>query len=334
MENLNLGTAVATANYELEQNSSFEIKSGQKDVNSINKMRPMAAVNLYDLEERKGNENFSEFLTKALGDNAFSSVFSTKSVEDFFSDVKDFYNPYREVAQKYETISDAIEIPTITKVSYGVGSDYLKETKAVDEVVIRMFPFYAKTERTLMFLSKIAANETKFKQFLGYFVSNAEREMFTNGTGKNMPLGVLKTKSITDKATNINVNRADINRLADEIYSMKMSLSTDFSHNACFMVSKNIKAKMGLLKDSTGRYLFKDDSWFEHKVFDMEELGDDNILFGNFEHGYVVCDQARPEIHVHKLFDPAWNVGIIYSSRCGAGVTDPNAIKLAKVVIA
>lgn len=302
--------------------------------------------NLYDLDACKESENFGSFISKAFSENTFSSIFSIKSAEDFFGSVPDFYNPLREVAQKFETFSDSIEIPAVSKVYSGINNESAESSVVASAgSMIRMYPFYAKKEWSLNFLSKVAANENYFKSVLGMYVSAVERNLFVNGKGNSYdnPEGILNNAAIAGAKKTLNVTATTMNQLADKLLSLTMQLPTEYRNNSCFMMSAALYAQICVIKDTAGRYIFDNNTLFGYKVYVLDELDasrDDsadapyNVLFGNFKHGYVVCDQAKPDIQIHKLYSNPGSVGVVYSARCGAGVTNANAIQLAEITLA
>ncbi len=273
--------------------------------------------------ENKSGENFSSFINKAFSDGEFSSVFSVKNTDDFFSDIPDFYNPLRAVSSHWETKSDSVEIPSVLQISSGINNDETESESRSKMELIRMFPIFAKTEWPITFFNKVEANQTYFKSLLAMRVAAVERNVFVNGDGNNKPKGLLKSLEIID-ATESGVT-------ADALLEFKLGLNVQYSNNACFMMSSTMYSSILKLQDSQNRYIFEGKELFGSPVHILDELGD-VVLFGNFKHGYLIADmQYAGGVRTHHLYDKPGSIGLTYSSFTGAGVIDSAAIKAIKL---
>ena len=130
----------------------------------------------------------------------------------------------------------------------------------------------------------------------------------------------------------------------DTLLDFKYQLAAPYRQNARFLMNSQTAANIAKMKDGQGNYL-----WREGLIADepatllgrpvtideaMPDIGADAypIAFGDFASGYLINDR----IGLRVLRDPftAKPFVLFYTTkRVGAGVLDPNAIKLMKIAV-
>lgn len=305
------------------------------------------APDFFAKESRGCEEDFSSFLAKV--DKSFGSVFSMKSVEDFFRDVSDFYNPFREAARIIKTYADSVEVPSMGNISYGWGTasaGHGNDNAFANAVLIRCHFNHAKAKLPLNFFSKVAGNEAYVKSMLATSLSKAERSAFVSGDGNNKPYGILSAVAggasaaqaaiVADAAavtngTKIAAIACELKDVVDALPDLIASLKPEYRTNASFMCSSALYGQLHKLRDAAGRYLFDKDTLFGYKVYIVDELGD-AILFGNFKQGFVIADMEGRNLNdvSASLHEPGF-VSLTLSTYCGAAVVLPEAIKALKI---
>ena len=293
-----------------------------------------ARQNFYAQSANKGFDetDFAGFIAKTLREGSFNSAFSIKSTVDFFANVPDFYNPFRLVSTCVKTSADSVEVPGLGTIATGWNNvtDANIARAASNAVLVRSFPIFTKMELPLHFLHRVE-HTNYVKALLGMQRSRLERRAFVNGDGRTEPLGILIDPKLNKKDVH---GYADGNALADGILEQVFALTSEFKHDACFMISSSMQAKIARVKDQTGRYIFDNKELFGYKVYTLDELKDsddisgkhDTILFGNFKYGHLICDSNESELRLHDLFDKPNTIGLSMPANCGAALVCPEAI--------
>lgn len=302
------------------------------------------AYEVYERNEKKNTKNFyaqvanksfdesdfGGFLAKSLADGMFNSVFSIKSTEDFFAEVADFYNPFRLVSTCVKTPADSVEVPAISDIVSGWNdvADAANTKPARGSVLVRNFPIFTKLELPLHFLHRVESHANYVKSILGMQRAKLERHAFLYGDGNTAPKGILADATLVSH----DVDFSSASKLADDILEATFTLASEFKHDACFMISSAMQARLAKIKDKTGRYIFDNKTLFGYKVHTLDELANkadktkDVILFGNFKYGHLVCDNDYSELRIHNLFDKPNTVGLSMPANCGAALVCPEAI--------
>ena len=184
--------------------------------------------------------------------------------------------------------------------------------------------------------------------------SRAENAAFVNGSGVDMPTGILAHPiapfetagwgSIGYVATGVagGFSQEDpVNPLVDMVYA----LGTKYRANAVFVMNSRTAGTIRKMKDVDGRFM-----WTEalcagqpalllgYPVLTCEEMPDIGvdttpIAFGDFKAGYTIAE--RPDLRI--LRDPYSvkpHVQFYASMRVGGDVTDFSAIRLLKFGVA
>ncbi len=279
--------------------------------------------------------DFARFISKTLQDGSFNSAFSIKSTEDFFAGVPDFYNPFRLVSTCVKTTADSVEVPALGAIISGWNNVDGTNRRPTDAVLVRNFPIFTKMELPLHFFNRVESHTSYVKAILGMQRSRLERQAFVNGDGRTSPLGILQDANLNKKNVH---GYAHDHVLADEVLGATFTLASEFKHDACFMISSAMQARIAKIKDTSGNYIFDNKTLFGYKVYTLDELKDsadpnkDTILFGNFKYGHLVCDSNESEIRLHNMFDRPNTVGLSMPSNCGAALVCPEAIVAVEAI--
>lgn len=179
--------------------------------------------------------------------------------------------------------------------------------------------------------------------------SRQEGIAFVSGDGVNKPMGFLQYLVGSAGATShpggvLSVTNSGNAALitADQLVQIKYDLAAPYRQNATWLMNSQTAAAVAKLKDGSGNFLWRE-SFLASQPSTL--LGspveiDENmpnvaanayaIAFGDFKAGYVINDR----LGVRILRDPYTNkpfVMLYATKRVGAGVSDPNAIRLMKI---
>lgn len=179
--------------------------------------------------------------------------------------------------------------------------------------------------------------------------SRQESIAFLAGNGTNKPFGLLTyvTGGAADgrhPGGNLTVvNGGDAAAVApDGLIGFAYSLPAIYRQGATWLMNSTTAAAIQKLKDGQGNYLWRESFLIDQPStllgFPVElDEGMPNIAanampiaFGNFARGYLINDR----LGVRTLRDPYTNkpfVNFYSTKRVGAGVLDPNAIRLLKI---
>lgn len=329
--------AMYETKFVLEADSDYDLY--EKKIARTQKAMPA----LYAKEAKREGEDFSSFVSKAAYDGSFSSVFSVKNTEDFFGGVKDYYNPFRKVSTTIKTNADSIEVPALGEIVAGWNNAAVAGVRDVAQAAITVGckPIFAKMELPLHFLQKVEGHQTFLRSLLGAKLSQLERAAFLTGDGNTQPMGIFRNGRLSKIAAQYPANR--VMRLADILLDATFSLKTEYKHDACFMISSNMQAKLAKEKDAQGRYIFENKQLFGYDVYTLDELDNvdaaiagrgvlpadadkSKILFGNFKYGHVIADREQSEVTIHKMFDKPNSIGLSMTNTTGAALVLPEAV--------
>ena len=274
----------------------------------------------------------------------------------------------RKVAQQLRIISPMRRLATVIQTSvrgYSTvwsngqwGSGWVGETAArplTTTPSLSTLPFkagqiYAQPAITQDLLDDADFNigawmETELAQIFAVNESIA----FVAGDGVNKPQGLLTyvpggaADGLHPGGNLALVPSGDAAKLTpDGLVSFVFSLPSPYRQGATWLMNSVTAATIALMKDGQGNYLWNKaialnvpDTLLGYPVEIDENMpsiaaGATPIAFGNFKRGYIINDRAGLSI----LRDPYTNKPYVqfYSrKRVGAGVWDPNAIRLLKI---
>lgn len=144
------------------------------------------------------------------------------------------------------------------------------------------------------------------------------------GDGVNKPTGLLNTKELTA-----------VTLTADLLINMITSLKKKYLSKSKFYISRTMLAKVRKLKDNEGRYIFDTTN---NKIlgydYAITESLTDEIIFGSFQHGYLLNVNNEMMINVLKeKFIDQGAYGVVLHAFIGGKVIDDKAFAINKITL-
>jgi len=162
--------------------------------------------------------------------------------------------------------------------------------------------------------------------------SRSEEDAFINGTGVNMPTGILNAAS----GAEIGVTTAAIT--ADNIINLYFSLNKKYRKNAVWMMNDSTALALRTLKDDAGNYLWRstDDTLLGKRVLISDympdaETGNSPVVFGDFSYYWIIGRypfSVRPLI---EKFAITGQIGYLAFEFLDAKLTRREAVKALTV---
>ena len=243
-----------------------------------------------------------------------------------------------------------------------VGSAWQTEAAAVTEsatpninrISIKLNDLSAMPKASQRLLDDTAFDvEAWLSQKIATRFIRAEAGAFINGTGVDMPKGILLPTKIANASwtwgnlgyipTGFASDFASTNPI-DCIVTLIYSLAADYRGNATFVMNSKTAGAVRKIKDSTGRFMWMDSfqsgqpsTLMGYRVVILEDMPDIAantypIAFGDFHSGYTIAE--RPDLRILRdPFSAKPNVLFYASKRVGGDITDYSAIKLLKVAV-
>ena len=135
----------------------------------------------------------------------------------------------------------------------------------------------------------------------------AEEDAFVNGTGTNMPTGILDTAA----GAMTGVTTAAIT--ADDIITLFFSVDKEYRKNAVWMMNDSTALHLRTLKDSAGNYLWRstDDTILSHKVvisnyMPNPDSGKSPVIFGDMSYYWIIERKpltVRPLVEKYAVYN-------------------------------
>ncbi len=243
-----------------------------------------------------------------------------------------------------------------------VGSAWQTEASAVTEsttpninrISIKLNDLSAMPKASQRLLDDAAFDvEAWLSQKIATRFIRAEAGAFINGTGVDMPKGIMLPAKIANASwtwgqlgyipTGFASDFASTNPI-DCIVTLIYSLAADYRGNATFVMNSKTAGAVRKIKDSTGRFMWMDSfqsgqpsTLMGYKVVILEDMPDIAantypIAFGDFRSGYTIAE--RPDLRILRdPFSAKPNVLFYASKRVGGDITDYAAIKLLKIAV-
>ena len=243
-----------------------------------------------------------------------------------------------------------------------VGSAWQTEAAAVTEsatpninrISIKLNDLSAMPKASQRLLDDAAFDvEAWLSQKIATRFIRAEAGAFINGTGVDMPKGILLPTKIANASwtwgnlgyipTGFASDFASTNPI-DCIVTLIYSLAADYRGNATFIMNSKTAGAVRKIKDSTGRFMWMDSfqsgqpsTLMGYRVVILEDMPDIAantypIAFGDFHSGYTIAE--RPDLRILRdPFSAKPNVLFYASKRVGGDITDYSAIKLLKIAV-
>lgn len=136
---------------------------------------------------------------------------------------------------------------------------------------------------------------------LGRNFGFAEEDAFVNGTGEDMPTGILD--ETTGAAPGVSTSAIT----ADDIIALFFSVDREYRKNAVWMMNDRTALLARTLKDSAGNYLWRstDDSILGHKVIISNYMPDPDagnrpVIFGDMSYYWII---ERKPVSIRPLVE-------------------------------
>lgn len=328
---------------------------GQSEMQHKALERPVFDTKNTETKDKADNvQNFVKYGEKALSsqEGTGSLVIRKPSISDI---VEKPFAPtlFRDIAGKAIVQSDHLELVREkgnTDAGWAHETTLGAETNTADlmKILIPVHEMYARTRISQRLIDDAVINlESWLLDSIERKFSQLEEDAFINGSGEQMPKGLLTYDRVQAHAyewgkmveyrtgANGEIVHADI--LLDTVASLK----TPYLSGACWVMSRSAFAEIRRLKEpSTGRYLWQPS---------LQERGGNTLLgfpiilsdatpalkagtpstsiaFGNFSLGYQIVDRGEFTI-LRDPFSAKPFVEFYVTQRLGGDVVDFDAIK-------
>lgn len=163
-------------------------------------------------------------------------------------------------------------------------------------------------------------------------IGKTEENSFINGTGVDMPIGILNS-----------TGGADIGVIAstltyDDVIRLYFSLKKDYRKNAVWLMNDETALALRSLKDSTGNYLWRDsdDTILSKKVIISEHMpsmasGAIPIAFGDFSYYWIIQRLPLTVRAVTEKYMFYQQIGYLGYEHLDAKLIRSEAIKVLKI---
>lgn len=174
--------------------------------------------------------------------------------------------------------------------------------------------------------------ENYLVQRLGRNFGKAETNAFINGTGEQMPTGILhETKGATVAATPSSLTY-------DDVIKLYFSVKEEYRSHSVWLMNDDTAMVLRTLKDGNGNYLWNstNDTIFGKKVIISEfmpgaESGKKPIAFGDFSYYWVVCKKPVSVRTIKEKFVIYDQVGYLGFEFLDGKLIRPDAIKVLQM---
>ena len=215
----------------------------------------------------------------------------------------------------------ATDVPTLAENKVPMGEIYANpfvSQRALDDLSFNVEEFLA------------ADIAVKFAQM--------ESTAFINGSGTNMPKGILATSGITQVKTGV---AAGMPTGVAPIFGLLAAVAAPYRTGAKFVGASATLNSVRTLTDTTGQMIYQPSlvagvasTLLGYDMVEVEDVpavaaGSFSMIFGNFKQGYLIADR----IGIRTLRDPYTNkpyVGFYATKRVGGMVQDAKAFAVLK----
>ena len=260
---------------------------------------PHHAHNKY-LQEVKKHSLFRQIGTTVNADNSRNSIW-VKDTEDFSSFV-----PEQGEIPLYENIDNFTR--------HRLNTYKLATFTKVDEDFVR--------DATFNFEDYLIGRISRT-------VGRTETNAFINGTGVDMPTGIL---NVTGGAE-IGVSTSALSY--DDVIKLFFSVKAEYRENAVWLMSDETTLKLRTLKDSDGNYLWNHstDTILGKNVITTEFMADEGkiIAFGDFSYYWVVSKMPLTVRTLKEKFVLQDQIGYLAIEFLDGKLIKPEAIKVLEL---
>lgn len=174
--------------------------------------------------------------------------------------------------------------------------------------------------------------ENHLVQRLGRNFGKAETDAFINGTGEQMPTGILhETKGATVAATPSSLTY-------DDVIKLYFSVKDEYRSRSIWLMNDATAMALRTLKDDNGNYLWNsnNDTIFGKQVIITEfmpnaEPGNKPIAFGDFSYYWVVCKKPVSVRTIKEKFAIYDQIGYLGFEFLDGKLIRPDAIKVLQI---
>ena len=193
-------------------------------------------------------------------------------------------------------------------------------------------PFGAYKIASLSKLNLFLVNDRQFdvvrylkKEFARRF-ARAEENAILNGTGKEEPLGVLKSAEVGAVTNNLSY---------DDIVKLYFSVNTEYRKNGVWVMSDETALKLRTLKDKNGNYLwnFNNDTIFGKEVVTSAYMINTAVpvLFGDLSFIWVLIRSPLAVRVLSEKYILRGEIGYAGSERLDVKLIRPDTVKVLKI---
>lgn len=163
------------------------------------------------------------------------------------------------------------------------------------------------------------------KEFARRF-ARAEENAILNGTGKEEPLGVLKSAEVGAATSNLSY---------DDIVKLYFSVNAEYRKNGVWIMSDETALKLRTLKDKNGNYLwnFNNDTVFGKEVVTSAYMSNAAVpvLFGDLSFIWILIRSPLAVRVLSEKYILRSEIGYAGNERFDVKLIRPDAVKLLKV---
>ena len=163
-----------------------------------------------------------------------------------------------------------------------------------------------------------------------------EDRVITAGTGAAQPTGY------ASGGLGIQAVACAGNLDFDDIINLIYLLPQKYQKNAIFTVHRNNISQLRQVKDTNGRYIWQEPlslgqpaTIYGHAVIEDNNLGEDEIYFGDFKHSYWLGDRSQMAVKVSNDTETAFikdQTAIRVVQRIAGTVVEPHGLKVLNTI--
>lgn len=288
--------------------------------------------------DARGGTELRDILGVSLGgEGATGGVLAPATMERALLDEVKKQNAMRQLADVRSSGSD-VEIPYVTTHTQAYlvaeGANFVASTPAFDKKTLKAYKVGALSYITHEALQDMFLDmEAWIREDFGTAFADLEEDHFINGTGTNMPAGVLKDAMKGIDAASANAITAD--ELLDLLYSVNQKYRT----RGVWLMHDSTVLKLRKLKDNNGQYLWQPsiqdgqpDRLLSRPLYTsdaMPEIGAGKkvILFGDFKRYRILDRRGLYFQRLNEIAAASGQVGFLAYRRYDGALLNTDAVK-------
>lgn len=168
-------------------------------------------------------------------------------------------------------------------------------------------------------------------------IKDEEDKVICQGNGTTQPTGLLTAMAASAFPSRVCSGNLDLDDIINLIYDLPQA----YRPGAVFLVAKENLVQLQMLKDSQGRYLWRDaDAGLPatikgYPVYEQDYIGNGTIVFGNLKLGYWVGDRKQMTVKLSQDTETAFTkdqTAIRVVERIAGNVVLGDAIRALKTI--